>query len=121
VLPAERRVRRPEDFSVAVSEGRRVSGPGLVVHRRTTVTATPSRAGFVVGRGVGTAVVRNRVRRQLRHLLASRLQEFPAGVDLVIRVLPAAATLSRRDLAATLHRLLDRLLPTQPDLEQVTA
>jgi ribonuclease P protein component len=121
VLAAERRVRRPEDFSVAVREGRRVGAPGLVIHRRTTPATTPARAGFVVGRSVGTAVVRNRVRRQLRHLLAARLDEFPAGVDLVIRVLPASATLSRRDLAATMNLLLDRLLSAQQHHDQATA
>jgi ribonuclease P protein component len=121
VLAAERRVRRPEDFSVAVREGGRVGAPGLVVHRRTTAATTPARAGFVVGRTVGTAVVRNRVRRQLRHLVAIRLDEFPPGVDLVIRVLPASATLSRRDLAATLNRSLDRLLSTQRDHDLASA
>jgi ribonuclease P protein component len=47
--------------------------------------ATPARAGFAIGRGVGGAVVRNRIRRRLRAALrelqaAGRL---PAGTYLV--------------------------------------
>jgi ribonuclease P protein component len=109
MLPAERRVRRPEEFAVAVRDGRRVGASGLVLHLRTTAGTAPSRAGFVVGRNVGTAVVRNRIRRQLRHLIAPRLVDLPVGTDLVLRALPAASTLSRRELAATLTALLERL------------
>jgi ribonuclease P protein component len=52
-------------------------------------------------------VVRNRIRRRLRHLLAPRLAELPHGTDVVLRVLPAAATLSRAELATALGRALD--------------
>lgn len=109
VLAAERRVHRPEDFTVAVREGRRAGGPGFVVHLHDTAATAPARAGFIVGKGVGASVVRNRIRRQLRHLLAARLEDFPAGSALVIRVLPAAAAMSRRERAATLTALLERL------------
>jgi ribonuclease P protein component len=46
----------------------------------------------VVSRAVGGAVVRNRVRRRLRHLVRDHLDQVPAGSALVVRALPAAAT-----------------------------
>jgi ribonuclease P protein component len=64
------------------------------------------RAGFVVSRAVGGAVVRNRVRRQLRHLVAARLGGFPAGTRLVVRALPAAATATWADLETALDSAL---------------
>jgi ribonuclease P protein component len=108
MLPAERRVRRREDFAAAVRDGRRTPGAGIVVHAVTGPSDRPPRAGFVVGRVVGDAVTRNRMRRQLRHLMAAHLDRIPAGTDLVVRALPSAARLSRQELAGSLSRVLDR-------------
>jgi ribonuclease P protein component len=109
VLPAERRVRRREDFTATVRGGRRAGAPGLVLHRSDTGSDTPARAGFIIGRSVGPAVQRNRLRRRLRHLIAPRLEQLPAGTMVVIRANPSATELSGRELAATLDRLLDRV------------
>ena len=40
---------------------------------------------------VGGAVVRNHVRRRLRHLMRVRLEQLPDRTDIVVRALPAAA------------------------------
>lgn len=75
--------------------------------------ALPARAGLVVSRAVGPAVVRNRVKRRLRHLLRTRLAVLPAGVVLVVRANPAAAAASSarlgEDLDAALRVLVRRL------------
>jgi ribonuclease P protein component len=60
----------------------------LVVHALGTDSA--SRAGFVVSKAVGNAVIRNRVKRRLRHLAMPALAEHPVGVDFVVRAFPAA-------------------------------
>lgn len=64
--------------------------------------SAPARAGFVVSRAVGGAVVRNRIRRRLRHLVRERLAAVPAGATLVVRALPGAADVSYARLAADL-------------------
>jgi ribonuclease P protein component len=61
-----------------------------------------------VSRGVGGAVVRNRVRRRLRHLMRERLDRLPPGARVVIRANPAAADRSSAQLAADLDRALTR-------------
>lgn len=45
-----------------------------------------------MSKAVGGAVVRNRVKRRLRHLAASDLDKLGFPVDLVVRALPPAAT-----------------------------
>ncbi|MEV7090408.1 ribonuclease P protein component [Streptomyces sp. NPDC093085] len=118
MLPTENRLRRREDFATAVRRGRRAGRPLLVVHLNSGATdphasgenAPPPRAGFVVSKAVGGAVVRNRVKRRLRHLIRDRLFELPPGSLVVVRALPGSGdadhALLARDLDAALRRLL---------------
>ena len=104
MLAAAHRLRRSSDFAAAIRGGRRAGRGAVVVHLtmptpiRSAAGSTPghraraTRAGFVVSKAVGGAVVRNRVRRRLRHLRrASGSTTLPAGATLVVRALPAAA------------------------------
>jgi len=86
MLPAPARLRRRAEFA-ATTRGRRTGRPSLVLHVRPT--GQPARAGFIVSKAVGGAVVRNRTKRRLRHLVAPRLGQLRA--DVVIRALPPAA------------------------------
>ncbi len=70
----------------------------------------PPRVGFVVSKAVGGAVVRNRTKRVLRHLVAARLDGIPDGFDLVVRANPAAAEASTAELGAELDAGLRRVL-----------
>ncbi len=117
VLPAASRLRRRPDFSATMRLGRRVSRPRLVVHLAFAETggmADDRKAGFVVPRAVGGAVVRNRIRRQLRHLVAARLPTLPSGSRLVVRVLPAASGATAAQLASDLDAGLARCLRALP-------
>jgi ribonuclease P protein component len=111
VLPAARRLRHRAEFTDVVRRGRRAAAAGLVVHATAEVGGHPARVGFIVGKVVGPAVVRNRVRRRLRHLMAARVDRLPAGTRLVVRAVPAAAAASSADLGDALDRALDRVGP----------
>jgi ribonuclease P protein component len=68
--------------------------------------ASTARAGFVVSKAVGNAVVRNKVRRRLRHLVRARLADLPDGGLLVVRALPASASASFETLGTDLDGAL---------------
>jgi ribonuclease P protein component len=71
-----------------------------------------------VSKAVGNAVVRNRVKRRLRHLGLEHLERLgstPERVVLVVRALPAAAGATYAELGADLGRCLDRCLRSGAD------
>ena len=120
MLPADRRVKRGDEFALAIRGGRRAGRSTLVAHLWSAgsdvlepsvaeARTGPARAGFVVSKAVGPAVTRNRVKRRLRHLVAARLDRLPEGSMLVIRALPAAATAASGALEKDLDSALGRL------------
>lgn len=107
-------MRRRAEFTEAIRRGSQagraaVSGHLLVRAGR----AEPTRVGFVVSRAVGGAVVRNRVRRRLRHLARGYLGVLPEGSLLVVRANPRAATACQADLAAELDLVIGTLVRRQ--------
>ncbi|GGM51302.1 ribonuclease P protein component [Micromonospora sonchi] len=125
MLAAAQRLRRSSDFAAAVRGGRRAGRGTLVVHLTLPSAAGSTdpaskpvrdgaeadsaslpRAGFVVSRAVGPAVVRNKVRRRLRHLVRERLDDLPAASTLVVRALPPAADATYQRLGADLDAAL---------------
>jgi ribonuclease P protein component len=108
VVPAAHRLTEPDAFRRASRQGRRSASRTVVTHLWTPGGDEPPRVGFVVSRAVGNAVVRNRVKRRLRHLVREHLASLPGSAVLVVRSLPAAAAASSSELGADLVRCLDR-------------
>jgi ribonuclease P protein component len=95
--PVQRRNRltRSRDFDHVYRRGRSVSTRFLTLYwfDREEPTGDP-RLGLAVPREVGNAVVRNKIKRQLRDLFRERIERVAATHDYVLRVragLPEAA------------------------------
>jgi ribonuclease P protein component len=114
VLPHPARLRSRGEFAQVTRRGTRAGASALVVYLWPGDPRSSSRAGFVVSRAVGPAVIRNQVRRRLRHLVRDRLDRVPAGSRLVVRATPSAAGATSATLAAQLDRALDRLVTPAP-------
>jgi ribonuclease P protein component len=119
VLPQQSRMRRPEDFRRVLRTGRRAAGSVVAGHlllvgsNGQVRSGDPAKVGFIVSRAVGSAVVRNRVKRRLRELMRRRVASLPGGCLLVLRAYPAAASARQEDLAADLDLVIGRLLRRQ--------
>ncbi len=87
-------MRASSDFRDAV-HGVRAARPTLVVHAQA-LEEPPSVVGFIVSKAVGGAVVRNRVKRRLRHLVGPLIATDATPLKVVVRALPAAATTPER-------------------------
>jgi ribonuclease P protein component len=106
-------MRRRADFAAAMRGSR--AGRALVSGHLLVESDTdhPARVGLVVSRAVGPAVVRNRVKRRLRHLVRGHLAALPGGSLLVVRASPRAAMACQADLAADLDLVIGALLRRQ--------
>jgi ribonuclease P protein component len=120
VLPAQARLRRRPEFTTVVRSGRRAGRPTMVLHflperpeQMGGFAPSGARAGFVVGKAVGNSVVRHRVTRRLRAVVAAELHRLPSSADLVVRARPEAADADSAVLHRDLVVGLDRLLGTR--------
>jgi ribonuclease P protein component len=111
VLSRSSRLHERADFQRTTRRGRRITVPGLVLHALVEDGDPSRRVGFVVGRPVGPAVTRNRVRRRLRHLIAQRMTVLPEGARLVVRATPAAAGRTSALLSDALDTALAKAYP----------
>lgn len=89
------RLSRSRDFDAVYRHGRSVSTRFLTLwwYTREETVGAP-RLGFAVPKAVGNAVVRNRIKRQLREIVTGRLEGVPPVHDYVLVVrqgLPEAA------------------------------
>lgn len=104
-------MRRRDEFTLAVRRGRRAGRPNLVLHLLSGAdTQAAPVAGFIVAKTVGNAVVRNKVRRRLRHIVRAHVHRLPAGSLLVVRANPRAATAHHDELVEDFEAGIQRLL-----------
>ena len=117
MLPQQTRMRSPDEFRRTLRSGRRAGGAvisgALLLPASAVPTGAGPKVGLVVSRAVGSAVVRNRVKRRLRELMRRRVASLPGGCLLVLRAHPAAAGARQADLAVDLDLVLGRLLRRQ--------
>ncbi|WP_307378308.1 ribonuclease P protein component [Microbacterium sp. W4I20] len=111
MLARPHRLTRGSDYRMVVRRGSRCGGSRLITSMLSTGESGTVRFGFIISKQVGTAVVRNTVRRRLKAVCAEALPRVPQGTDVVIRALPASATASFAELRADVDRCLTRLAP----------
>ena len=100
-MERRQRLSRSRDFDAVYRQGRSVSTRTLTLHWFTREDEPDgiSRVGLAVPRAVGTAVARNRLKRQLREAWSALAEDAPAGRDYVLVARPGLAdAAASRDL-----------------------
>ncbi len=96
-FPKSVRLLKHADFDHVYQNGKRhFCGHMTVFYLRRD--SGPPRVGFTVGRVLGGAVVRNRIKRRLREAARRRLAELAAPVDVVINPKKSALTVDFAEL-----------------------
>jgi ribonuclease P protein component len=106
------RVRDRASFR-ALASGRRCRRGALTVTCAAVAPSGPPRVAFSVGRAVGPAVRRNRLRRQLRAAVRENAAHLTGGCAYLVSAAPKATEYSYADLSTTLGALLVELEPAR--------
>lgn len=92
-FPREARLLKHADFQVVYKQGRKhFSGNMTAFYRENQGTVGP-RVGFTVGKVLGGAVDRNRIRRRMRSAVRNHLGELARPLDLVLHPRKSVLTL----------------------------
>jgi ribonuclease P protein component len=105
------RLSRSRDFDAVYRQGRSVSTRFLVLYWfPREVPEDEPRLGLAVPRSTGSAVVRNRVKRQLREVWRALLPRVPRGHDYVLIARPGLAEASEARGLEWLRARVDEVL-----------
>jgi ribonuclease P protein component len=92
-FPRKVRLLKHADFQAVYQKGRKhFSGNMTAFYRESDRPAGP-RVGFTVGKVLGGAVVRNRIRRRMRAVVRRHLSELARPLDLVLHPRKSVLTL----------------------------
>ncbi len=107
-----RRLSRRAEFDRVYRRGRSHANRYLVLYAFPNGEDNGPRLGISVGRKVGEAVERNRVKRVLREAFWACADEVPSSYDVVLSARADAAELVRRRGKAGMEEALRELLTT---------
>lgn len=98
---------KAEDFLNVKKKGTSASSGDVVV---AAVLGERRRLGVIVTRRIGSAVLRNRLKRVIREYFRNNRDEFPKG-DCVVIPKSGAGRLKNDEIRASLSRALSLLAP----------
>ena len=107
-LPKTRRLTVSAEFARVKGQGTTERGRYLVLGAAKVKEEEAFRAGFITPKHIGTAVVRNRVRRRLRDILRTHQTRLRPGFWLVVVARPYATNATYEQLKDEWLRLAER-------------
>jgi len=106
-FPREARLLRHADFERVYKQGRRHFAAHLTVFYLRRSEGSGIRIGFTVGRVLGGAVERNRIKRRLREAVRLHWRQIAAPFDVVINPKKPVLKLDFTELGAEVERALE--------------
>jgi ribonuclease P protein component len=102
----EYRLSRKEDFSSVYRAGKSVANHQFALYYKKNPSGIHFRLGISASKKVGGAVVRNRIRRQLKEIFRLHADEIKEGYDLIIIVRKGAIDMEYEALVKSVKHVL---------------
>jgi ribonuclease P protein component len=103
-FPKSARLLKHADFERVYQQGRRHFSPSMTVFFLEREMAGGPRVGLTVGKVLGGAVTRNRIKRRVREAVRRHLLSLTANVDVVINPKKSASAVETVKLEAEVER-----------------
>jgi ribonuclease P protein component len=103
-FPKSARLLKHADFERVYQQGRRHFSPSMTVFFLEREVGGGPRVGLTVGKVLGGAVTRNRIKRRMREAMRRHLMPLTANVDVVINPKKSAAAIETVKLEAEIER-----------------
>ena len=107
-FPRSIRIVRSSDYRTLYKTGRKVHSEHFVLFGRTNGVGHP-RLGITVSRKIGSAVVRNRIKRIFREIFRRSLHEIPGQLDIVVNAKAGCIGIDYRELRSEFLNAAQRL------------
>ena len=104
----ELRLKSSKDFARVYSQGKSKANKYLVLYYLNQDSAEPTKVGFSIGKKIGSAVRRNKLKRQLKAIISEQIEAIKPGFLLVFIVRRSARDLEFPQLKASAFDLLKR-------------
>jgi ribonuclease P protein component len=106
-LPRPNRLKKRQQFELIFAEGLRQSSEYLVLRSLYQDSSKPPSLGISISKKVSKkAVIRNRIKRQIRAVFRELLPEIPWGWEIVVVVKPTAIVCQYEHFLRELKELL---------------
>ena len=116
-MQKEHRLRRRGDFRRTFRRGTSVANRQFVIYRSVRRDAGPVRIGVSVRKKVGNAVTRNRIKRLVKEIMRSWVNQLPEGTDIVLIARKPAADMDYHQMKSSLRHVAKkaRLFQKRPE------
>lgn len=102
------RIKKNKEFQLTFREGKSFANRQLVIYYLERPEQTHFRIGLSVGKKIGNAVVRNRIKRYLRQAFQELADDIPRPDDIVIIARKPASKMGYEEIKKSLIHLLNR-------------
>jgi ribonuclease P protein component len=109
MLPKKNRLRKGASFKNIYKSGKRLSTPYFTLFYLQNKKNIHPQIGIIVSNKIGKATVRNKVKRRIREIIQSELENISNNLQIIILTKPTVANLRFQELKEKIVSTLENL------------